>query len=298
MKICPKCRSKFTDDSLNFCLQDGAPLDEVIEHKTIAFDADSFANEATITENVPRDNIADKTEELPNNVRAKDTDRNRSVETVVSNAQTENTTFDTGKVVKKGTGVGFVAGVLLSLFLIGVVVGGIYLASNYSSFVAGSTNSNTNISTAPKTRVLSDSPNVKVSASSTRKPDKGNIYSPEMAFDGNPRTAWCEGVRGAGKKQWLAFDFKKEEKLKSIVVQAGYFKTPEIWRKNNRIASVTIEFSDNSKRSFNFADVMKEQTLEVGGLKTKTVFIAITDIFRGEADVEDTLISEVSFVVE
>jgi len=298
MKICPKCQSKFTDDSLNFCLQDGEPLAAVIADKTLEFDAETFANEATITHNLLQDNREEKTEALRQNPAAKVTDQNRSLETVVSSAQTEESTFAAEMVVKKGTGVGFVAGVLLSLLLIGIVVGGIYLVNRYSSFVSGRANSNSNTSNSVKTRVLSDSAEVKVSASSTRKPDKGNIYSPKMAFDGNPRTAWCEGVRGAGKKQWLAFDFKKEERLKSIVIQPGYFKTPVIWRKNNRIASVTIEFSDNSKRSFNFSDVMKEQTLDTGGIKTKTVFIAITDIFRGETDMEDTLISEVSFVVE
>ena len=275
-------------------------MNAVNDEKTLVMDAETLANEATITDNVLKENLSVPTEEIPRDDRARETDQNRSVETTISSSKTEEPTFISENVVKKGTGIGFIAGVSLSLLLIGFVAAGIYVASNYSDLVSGDTNSNSNsnVSTATKTRILSDSSEVKVSASSTRKPDKGNIYSPKMAFDGNPRTGWCEGARGAGKGQWIAFDFAKEVKLKKIVIQPGYFKTAELWRKNNRLSAVTIEFSDKSSRVVEFPDEMKEQTIDARDIKTKSVFIKIKDIYPGATDSKDTLISEVSFVVE
>ncbi len=300
MKLCPKCQTKYTDDSLNYCLQDGKTLDTIIEDKTLVLDADSIADEPTISENISDQDFTKETEVIPRSKTKRSSDENRSVETVVSSAKMGKTHISNEVPAKRKTGIGLVAGFGLSGLLVGILGAGIYFANSYSMFGTGSLNSNTNANNQPveKPTVLSDSADVKVSASSTRKADLGNIYTPKMAFDGNPRTAWGEGVKGEGKKQWIAFDFAKEEKLNSIVILPGYFKTPAIWRKNNRLASVVVEFSDNSKRDFNFADVMTEQTLEIGGIKTNSVFIVVKDIFPGESDTEDTLISEVSFIVE
>jgi len=43
MKYCPKCQTSYTDDSLQFCLQDGMPLDEFPDQSspTVAFETDS-----------------------------------------------------------------------------------------------------------------------------------------------------------------------------------------------------------------------------------------------------------------
>ena len=119
-----------------------------------------------------------------------------------------------------------------------------------------------------------------------------------MAFDGNSRTAWAEGAKGAGVGQWIAFDFENEVTLKQVVIEPGYFKTDEIWRKNNRLKSAIVKFSDNSSRRFEFKDSMEEQKLDVGSVKTKSVMISIKSVYRGKTDSRDTLISEVSFVVE
>lgn len=285
MKICPKCQSKFTDDSLNFCLQDGETLDKIIEDKTLEFDAGSFANEATITDNVEVAGL-------------RETDQNRSVETVLSPAATGESPHVSETIPKKAAGFGFIAGILLSLTAIVVAAGAVYLVANYSDLGSGNTNSNANATKTPATRVLSDTTEVKVSASSTRKPDKGNVYNPRMAFDGNSRTGWCEGARGAGKGQWIAFDFEREVALREVVIQPGYFKTSELWRKNNRLKAVSLDFSDKSSRVVDFPDEMKEYRIDAKSIKTKSVFIKILDIYPGATDSKDTLISEVSFVVE
>ena len=136
------------------------------------------------------------------------------------------------------------------------------------------------------------------SASSVRKPEKGNYYFPNFAFDNNPATAWCEGVKGAGIGEWLQFNFAQTVALKAIKIMPGYFKNQESWAKNNRVANVEIAFSNNTIRSFTLADAMTQQTLDVGGVQTNSVKITIKNIYSGTSDSEDTLISEVSFVTE
>ncbi len=288
MKVCPKCQNKYTDVTLSYCLQDGETLDEIIDDKTLVMDADALASQKTITDNAISSSSADsQTDESP----AQQTAKNRSAETVVNSKQTTPSSAAVYPAApSQGTGK-FVAGILIGVLLIGLLGAGLYAAWHFTSEPVETT-------VASKTRVLSNTEEVKVTASSVREPDKGNTYSPRMAFDGNSRTAWCEGVKGAGRKQWIVFDFDKEFLLKEILIQPGYFKTNDIWRKNNRVAELVVEFSDKTTRTFNFPDEMTEQKLDVGGVKTKSVFMAIKDIYPGASDSVDTLISEVKFVVE
>lgn len=48
MKVCPKCRSAYTDESLNFCLTDGAPLIETAGGEESLPAADSWQNAETL----------------------------------------------------------------------------------------------------------------------------------------------------------------------------------------------------------------------------------------------------------
>ncbi len=196
------------------------------------------------------------------------------------------------------------SGLMIGILLIGLVglgiLGFLYLPeitvkeANTNSGIAN-TNANTNTN---QPKIISDSDFAKVTASSTRKPDKGNFYDPQLAFDGNSRTGWCEGAKSAGVGQWIVFDFKEEVVLNEIIIQPGYFKTQKIWNDNNRLSSAVFTFSDKSKQTFSFPNEMTEQKLNIGGVKTKSVMIGIKGIYKGQADAQDTLISEVKFVVE
>jgi hypothetical protein len=48
------------------------------------------------------------------------------------------------------------------------------------------------------------SPGVRATASSSLPREKRTSYGPENVLDGNPKTAWCEGVEGNGEGEWLA----------------------------------------------------------------------------------------------
>ena len=303
MKICPQCQTKYTDDTLNFCLQDGKTLDVVTDEKTLVLDAESFANEATISENIEVDpkGTSKNAENIPRQRVEIPTADNPSKETVVNRVKTNDQPPITNEIRSTRSGWTFVAGFLIGISGLLVVSGLIYGAVLFfsSGFGRQNTNSNSNTNTSPpKERVLSNSDEVTVASSSTRRAEKGNFYTPKLAFDGNPRTAWAEGAVGPGIGQWIAFDFEKEVNLKEIVIMPGYFKTQELWSKNNRLASAVFEFSDQTTKIVDFPDKMEEQKIDVGGVRTKSVLIRIKGYHRGLADAKDTLISEVSFVVE
>jgi hypothetical protein len=136
-----------------------------------------------------------------------------------------------------------------------------------------------------------------VTASSARPTEHGISYAPRNAMDGSLLTAWIEGSPGAGIGAWLQFDFGVVVKLRRIVIAPGYFKSPEIWAKNNRVAAATFRFSDGSSRFFRFPDVMREQTLDVGLINTSAVRIEIDDVYSNNND-PDTAISQVAFEFE
>jgi len=48
MKYCPNCQTSYTDDSLKFCLQDGAPLTEIVDSNEADTPTVVFNNEETV----------------------------------------------------------------------------------------------------------------------------------------------------------------------------------------------------------------------------------------------------------
>ena len=132
-------------------------------------------------------------------------------------------------------------------------------------------------------------------ASSSRTATSENSYEASNILDRSLQTAWVEGVGGPGIGQWIRCDFDREVKLRRIRIAPGYFKNSRIWLHNNRLARVTFYFSDGSTRPFTFPDRMEEQTLEVGGIRTRSVRMTIDDIYAGSTDTEDTPISQLAF---
>lgn len=304
MKTCPQCRTKYTDDTLKFCLQDGSRLLEISEEKTEVFDQEAFANEKTIAENVSdqTQNYTGKTEEMnfrqtnEKTIASNDLTINQSGNETVTRQRNPIQTDYSDETPNTKKSSGFLVGILIGLLLIGITTFGVLAFMLLPEMLADNSNvANTN---STNEKIISDSEVVKVSASSSRRSEKGNFYMPELAFDGNSRTAWAEGANGSGIGQWIVFDFKQEMNLKSIIIEPGYFKTEELWRKNNRISMATIKLSDGTTKDIKFPDELKSQTIEFENKNVKSVMITIKGIYPGQTDSEDTLISEVKFVVE
>jgi len=122
---------------------------------------------------------------------------------------------------------------------------------------------------------------------------QANTYYPPNTIDGKRGTAWIEGVDGPGIGEWIHFDFDREIDLHRILIQPGYFKSPYIWAQNNRLATVTAQFSDGSSRKLNFDDRMEAQKIDVGSIRTRWVRLVIESVYYGTDP--DTAVSEIAF---
>jgi len=135
---------------------------------------------------------------------------------------------------------------------------------------------------------------ITASASSVRLAVQSNTYYPANAIDGKRSTAWIEGEEnGPGLGEWIRFDFDREINLHRILILPGYFKSPQIWAQNNRLATVTAQFSDGSSRELTFADRMESQKFDIGTVRTKWVKFVIKAVYYGTDP--DTALSEVAF---
>lgn len=301
MKYCPKCRSTFTNDELNFCLQDGMQLLTLTDESASQNFNTNFSTDAKTLQMSQT-----QTEELIDE------------ETREHKSRATQEPFYQQPQPRKGGNIILTLGVIvIALCLVALVgIGAIFIAKDFvfanqnnsntpntnnsnssSSNTNNSNNSNNTNNTSNQNTTLPIPTGIKATASSTRAPYKDIPYSPSFIIDGNLTTAWIEGGSGEGIGEWVRCDFGKTVMLKKIVVYPGYFKNESIWAKNNRVASATLYFSDGSSIEFDFEDVMKPQTIDIG-IKTDYVKLVIEDVFVGESDIEDTAISEINFVFE
>ncbi|MCB1024447.1 MAG: hypothetical protein KDB79_08655 [Acidobacteria bacterium] len=92
MKICPQCRSNYTDDTLQFCLQDGTTLEfagGTSDHNTSDMKTVSFEESATIVSRRPPEKITFNLEDPPEvNSPAEPGDRSYSTESVPASSNT------------------------------------------------------------------------------------------------------------------------------------------------------------------------------------------------------------------
>ncbi len=141
-----------------------------------------------------------------------------------------------------------------------------------------------------------------------------DMYSPPKAFDGNPKTAWVEGVDGDGIGQKLGFF--AAETIHSIKILPG-IGDAKYFKKNNRVKKAKLsiyeakgsgiteydliyEFETLVKTvPLEFKDSMNMQEFEVGISQKRDLgyvgIIEIVEVYRGTAW-RDTGIAEVEIV--
>jgi uncharacterized membrane protein len=323
MKRCPACGSTFTDDSLRFCLQDGATLVRVSEGSAPPFN---------LAETLRDDSTAERGEPPPaptvkfNLGTAPTAGMGHAAPTVPlrSNPSTRETEKLERAPVKKSSTL-LVAGLtaIVVLLVVAVGFGIVYLlrdktagdsntnagggtkasnatAANTTSTPAGTNanNRNANIANSNGAARASAPVSITATASSTRAPEKENTYVAANVLDGSLLTAWTEGAAGPGIGEWIRCDFDREVSLRRILITPGYFKSPALWSQNNQLAAATFYFSDGTSRRFTFPDRMEEQRLDLGKVKTRWVRMVIEDIYPGSVDSEDTPISQLTFEFE
>ena len=105
----------------------------------------------------------------------------------------------------------------------------------------------------------------RTTASSSRAPYNEISYAPGLVLDGRPDTAWIEGADDAGIGETITLSLSEAARVARIRIQPGYFKSPSIWSKNNRIARATIVLSDGRTLVADFDDANREQAVRIGG---------------------------------
>ena len=285
MKRCPQCSREYADDTLRFCLEDGTPL---VASRT---SAEPPATEILPPGRRPTERSSDPTIAAypgTHGSRPAQTDSRRSNPILVA---------------------GVIAIVLLLLVLIGIAA--IYVMQH-----SGPANSNQANAESPSPRRPTPQPTkagsddvtptpsvdsgtlqITASASSVRLAVQANTYYAANAIDGKSSTAWIEGAAGPGSGEWIRFDFDREINLHRIVIQPGYFKGPQVWAENNRLAKVTAQFSDGSSRALTLNDRMESQRFDFGSVKTRWVRLVIGSVYEGTdpGPNDDTALSEIAF---
>ncbi|HEX8653339.1 MAG TPA: discoidin domain-containing protein [Pyrinomonadaceae bacterium] len=306
MKRCPTCRRTYTDDSLRFCLQDGASLLSVSEEPLTPYDPQATLALGEVAP--PGDSLQ---KQSPDARTSQTTDRPAPSTTPHLRAATRD--LPEAATTTASSNRALVAGVIIiSVLLLALVGIGIAMLRRGSAWRerrnmratnsnVTAVNGNVSANASPETNNTNAEPppaplKITVTASSTRSPVRGNGYEAANVLDKNLGSAWLEGATGPGINEWIRCDFDREVKLRRILIAPGYFKSPLIWAKNNRLAAATFHFSDGSSREFRFPDRMEEQRLEVNGVRTAWVRIVIKEVYFGTDP--DTAISQVAFEME
>jgi hypothetical protein len=287
MKRCPKCDRKYQDDTLRFCLEDGTKLSEA------------------------RDSNPPATEVMPS----------RAMPTLKASGSTVPSYRSGGELLppererRQSNAILTVGVVVIAVLLLALVGLAAYFVlrqpsdtvvkTDPSGMPTSKTGSNQNAN-PPKSGSPDNSEEINssgtsnsgplkitASASSVRLAVQSNTYYAANAIDGKRSTAWIEGTDGPGIGEWIRFDFDREITVHRILFQPGYFKSPQMWAENNRLASITAEFSDGSSRDINFSDRMESQKFDVGAIKTRWVRFVIKSVYYGSDP--DTSLSEVAF---
>ena len=144
---------------------------------------------------------------------------------------------------------------------------------------------------------LAEAPDVTATASTSRVPAGGNTYTPGMALDGSPATAWIEGGEGHGVGESITLKLSAPARVSRVRLQPGYFKSPDRWSNNNRLARVRVSLSDGREMVASFRDEMREQAIAIGGAPVSSITITIEEVYVG-GDELDTAISEIAVDVQ
>ncbi|HEX4301974.1 MAG TPA: TIR domain-containing protein [Rhizomicrobium sp.] len=123
-----------------------------------------------------------------------------------------------------------------------------------------------------------------------------NAYGPQNLFDGNPATAWCEGVAGPGDGQEIVLEFSAPTVVGAITVVNGYAKSDATFANNNSVHTLTAIWPDGTTSALELADSKASQTVSTGrDALVKRVRFRI-DSVNGGSKWPDSCISELRVV--
>jgi len=109
-----------------------------------------------------------------------------------------------------------------------------------------------------------------------------NDYMPDTLFDGDPRTAWCEGVAGLGAGETIMIDMVGAPAFRRLLVANGYAKSQTAYVENARPRVVEVTTSASHAFRAQLADTPEVQYINLPGpALISWVRIAIRDVYTG-----------------
>ncbi|HSK96995.1 MAG TPA: zinc ribbon domain-containing protein [Euzebyales bacterium] len=137
---------------------------------------------------------------------------------------------------------------------------------------------------------------VDVTASTVLDPDGDIIYDPRVTLDGDPATAWNDGVRGTPTGESLEYRFAAPVQITRIELINGYDKVADDgdrFTQNARIRMARIQ-TDSGETLQQLQDTREPQSVTGDFGTTCRVTLVVESIYPGE-DFEDVALSEITF---
>jgi hypothetical protein len=138
---------------------------------------------------------------------------------------------------------------------------------------------------------------VDVTASTVLDRDGDIVYDPRVTIDGDPATAWNDGVRGDPTGESLEYTFASPVRVTQIDLINGYDKiVPEgdRFEQNARIREMRIQ-SDAGESTRELVDTREPQSVTVEFGSTCQITLVVESIYPG-AEFEDVALSEITFL--
>lgn len=134
-------------------------------------------------------------------------------------------------------------------------------------------------------------PNLDITSSDLSSTE--NKYPLYQMVDGNTKTTWVFNKDSYSSKSintdmWLKIS-SKSEKIKSLSLINGYAKTPELYRKNNRIQKILV-VTEYCKKQYTLTNSLEFQSIELEK-PSSHIKIIFKEIQKG-SHYNDTCISE------
>jgi hypothetical protein len=134
---------------------------------------------------------------------------------------------------------------------------------------------------------------ISVDASSELEPAGANEYFATNLLDGDPTTAWVEGVAGSGVGETLTFRFPRRVNLDRVQLVNGYAKSEDLFLSNGRIKQMVVQ-TDVDSFSLLLRDTKDPQSLRRRFGKTSSLTMTIESVYPGRR-YEDTALTSIAF---
>lgn len=147
------------------------------------------------------------------------------------------------------------------------------------------------------TKVLEVSAYSTIGASSTYSGDSAK-HVVQNLIDNKVKTNWTEGVHGNGEGEYINFVFYTEQPIAGFIISAGNHASNTYYTKNSRPKTISLTFSDGSTEQYTLLDKKETQKIYFDNIvNTTSVRLTIDSVYSGSAW-EDTVISEIAFLVQ